>query len=124
MCRKLEREVLARAPLPEPRPRRVDVLNENVVLRVHLRGMAEMVHHAVEIAAGLGNAGEIIVGKAGQWIAQIERAAYVPLGGLEISGVVIGACEIEVRGVVIAEALEDGSELGNPLPVNAPEAAV
>ena len=56
--------------LRKPSSRCLHVLHQHPVLRVDPGRLAEVIHHPIEVAAGVGNAREVVQDKAGKGMSQ------------------------------------------------------
>ena len=120
----LQRQPLPRAPLREPGPRRLHVLDQHVVLGVDLRRVAEVIHHPHHVPPRLGDAREVVPREPRQRVAQLERPPHVPLRFVERPLSVERPSQVHVRRVKVAEPLQHRPVLPRPLAVALPQPAV
>ncbi len=78
------------------------------MLRIALHRLGEHGAHARVVSAARGDARQVVEAETRRGIPELQGAAHVALGLVEPAGPEVRAAEVHVRGVVVAEPLEDG----------------
>src|SRR5580693_6173601 len=77
------------------------------MLGVTTHRLLEELLHCAEVPASSGDAGKVVERQTGGRIPEVKSPPDVVLGLVEHAFPVVGAAEVDVRGVVVAQPVED-----------------